>query len=55
LVSNNYAALEDEIFIEAVKNNDPSRIKSDYSDGLKTLEVTLAANESMEKKEIISL
>jgi len=55
LVSNNYAALEDEIFIEAVKNNDPSRIKSDYSDGLKTLEVTLVANESMEKKEIISL
>ena len=55
LVSNDYALLEDQIFIEAVGNNDPSKIKSDYSDGLKTLEVTLAANESMEKRRIISL
>ena len=55
LVSNDYALLEDRIFLEAVKNNNPAKIKSDYRDALKTLEVTLAANESMEKKKIISL
>jgi len=55
LVSNNYSLLEDQIFVEAVKNNDPAKIKSDYSDGLKSLEVTLAANESMEKKGVVSL
>ncbi|MCK4244061.1 MAG: Gfo/Idh/MocA family oxidoreductase [Candidatus Omnitrophica bacterium] len=54
-VNNDYALLEDQIFIEAVGNNAPSKIKSDYSDALRTLEVTLAANESMEKKRIISL
>ena len=55
LVSNNYSLLEDQIFVEAVKNNDPAKIKSDYSDGLKSLKVTLAANESMEKKGVVSL
>ena len=55
LVSNNYSLLEDEIFVEAVKNNNPAKIKSDYSDGLKSLEVTLAANESMEKKDVIKI
>ncbi len=54
-VSNDYALLEDEVFIEAVKSNNPAKIESDYSDGLKSLEVTLAANESMEKGQIISL
>lgn len=54
-VSNEYALLEDQIFIEAVKNNDPSKIKSNYSDALKTLQVTLAANESMEKKGVVKL
>lgn len=37
---------EDEVFIEAVRSGDPSAIRSDYSDAVKTLEVTLAANES---------
>ena len=55
LPSNNFALLQDEIFVEAVKNNDPAKIKSDYSDGLKSLEVTLAANESMKKKEVIKI
>ncbi|HIE53421.1 MAG TPA: Gfo/Idh/MocA family oxidoreductase [Armatimonadetes bacterium] len=36
----------DEVFIEAVRNRDPARILSPYRDALKTLEVTLAANES---------
>ena len=55
LPSNNFALLQDEIFVEAVKNNDPAKIKSDYNDGLKSLEVTLAANESMEKEEVIKI
>jgi len=47
--------IEDNAFIEAVRLNDPSKIQSPYSDGLKTLEVTLAANESMEKGKPIKL
>jgi myo-inositol 2-dehydrogenase / D-chiro-inositol 1-dehydrogenase len=34
-------------FIEAVKTGNPEFIKSTYSDSLKTFEITLAANESM--------
>ena len=44
----NIFQIEDEAFVEAVRNNDPSRILCPYSEGLKTLEVTLAANHSME-------
>jgi len=47
--------IEDEVFIEAVKSGDPRKIKSPYSDALKTLRVTLAANASIEKGEIINL
>lgn len=38
--------LEDRIFVEAVRTNDPSAIRSPYADALRTLKVTLAANES---------
>ncbi len=41
-------AIEDRAFIQAVKNRDPRPIKCSYADGLKTLEVTIAANRSME-------
>ncbi len=41
--------------MEAVKSGDPSNIKSDYSDGLRTLKVTLATNESMKKQRVIKL
>jgi predicted dehydrogenase len=41
--------IEDSAFLEAILAGDSSRILSPYSDGLKTLEVTLAANESMDK------
>jgi predicted dehydrogenase len=41
-------SIEDFAFIEAVQQNDPSKIKCPYSEGLKTLRVTLAANKSME-------
>ncbi len=45
---NDYGQEEDEVFIEAVLSGDPSEIQSPYSDAIKTLEVTLAANESMD-------
>jgi len=38
----------DEAFIEAIRTGDRSLILTDYLDGLKTCEVTLAANESAE-------
>jgi len=36
-----------QIFIEAIKTGNPEFIKSPYSDAVKTLEITLAANESI--------
>jgi predicted dehydrogenase len=42
-------------FIQSIQSNDASGIKSDYSDGLKTLEVTLAANESLASHKPIKL
>jgi len=47
--------VEDRIFIEAVKSGDPSKIESDYSDALRTLKLTLAINESIEKGKMIKL
>ncbi len=44
-----------EVFIQAVKTKNPDLIKSTYSDGLKTLQLTLAANESMIKNKPIDL
>jgi len=46
---------EDEAFIEAVKKNRPEIIRSPYSDALKTLKLTLAADSSLEKGKIITL
>lgn len=40
--------VEDQSFIDAVRENDPKKVKSDYLDGLKTLAVTLAAHKSFE-------
>ena len=37
---------EDSTFLEAVKTGDPSKIRSDYSDAVRSLEISLAANES---------
>jgi len=47
--------LEDQIFIEAVKTKNSSRIKSTYSDALKTLALTLAAEESIKTGKVINL
>lgn len=38
----------DQTFIEAVKTGDASKIRSSYEDAARSLEVTLAANKSLE-------
>ncbi len=55
LSNDDFYLVEDKVFIEAIRSNDPAKIKSDYSDGLKTLEVTLSANKSIENGEEIKL
>ena len=47
--------LEDQVFIEAVKTKDTSRIRSTYSDALKTLALTLAADESMRTGRVVDI
>lgn len=46
---------EDIAFIESVKTGAISHIKSSYSDGLKTLAFTLAANEAFSRKQTVFL
>ncbi|TET11749.1 Gfo/Idh/MocA family oxidoreductase [Candidatus Aerophobetes bacterium] len=46
---------ENEAFIKAIKEDNPKIISSPYSDALKTLKLTLAANASLEKEEMIKL
>jgi len=41
-------AIEDRAFLNAVKYNDPTRILSNYEDGFRSLQLSLAANESLE-------
>ncbi len=47
--------IEDNAFIDAVRLNDTSKILCPYSDGLRTLEVTLAANKSMDTGEPVKV
>ena len=47
--------LEDETFIQAIRRNDPSLIKSNYEDAFKTIKVSLSANKSMETRNIVTL
>lgn len=46
---------EDRAFIHAVRTKDTSAIKSSYDDAVKTLEVTLAANESARTEQFVRL
>ena len=46
---------EDLAFIEAVRHQDPSPILCDYREGLRTLALTLALNESAETGESVSV
>jgi predicted dehydrogenase len=45
---------EDKTFIDAVRTGDSSKIKSSFEDAVKTLKVTLAANESAKIGKAIS-
>jgi myo-inositol 2-dehydrogenase/D-chiro-inositol 1-dehydrogenase len=51
----NIFAIEDRVFIDAVKSGDGNRIGTDYADGVKTSEVTVCANRSMETGEPVRL
>ena len=42
-------------FVEAVAKGDPTGIRSTYADGLKTVQVTLAANHAMQTGQIVRL
>jgi len=46
---------EDRVFVNAVATGDGSAIKSPYSDAIKTLEVTIAANEASRKDRVVPL
>jgi myo-inositol 2-dehydrogenase / D-chiro-inositol 1-dehydrogenase len=48
-------SIEDRAFIDAVKSGDKSKIRTDYSDGLKTAELAVGANRSMETGEPVRL
>lgn len=48
-------SIEDRAFIDAVKAKDQSLVMSSYADGVKTIEITLAANRSMETGETVIL
>ena len=52
---NNIFEIEDAAFIEAVRTGDRSGIKSDYTDGMKSALVSLAANESVKSGKPVSL
>jgi myo-inositol 2-dehydrogenase/D-chiro-inositol 1-dehydrogenase len=47
--------IEDKAFVDAVKAKDQSLVMSSYADGVKTIEITLAANRSMETGEPVML
>jgi len=46
---------ENKVFVTAVKTKDPSKIRSTYADGAKTLAATLAAMESARTGKVIAL
>ena len=44
-----------QVFVKAVATGDPTGIRSTYADGLKTAQVTLAANHAMQTGQIVRL
>ena len=44
----NIFAIEDDAFVQAIKSKDPSKLMATYRDGFKTMQISLAANRSME-------
>ncbi len=51
----NVFEIEDRAFIRAVQREDPSLIKCDYHDGLKTLELTIAVDRALSTGRIVKL
>jgi len=49
------SVLHDRVFLDAVRAKDPSGVRSPYPDALKSLELALAANESMESGAVVKL
>ena len=47
--------IQDRTFIDAIKSGDPSKIRSNYRDALKSLKLTLACNESARTGKAIQL
>jgi len=47
--------LHDRAFLDAVRSGDPSAVRSPYADSLKTLELALAANDSMASGAVVKL
>ena len=45
----------DEVFVDAVRQNDPSKILSPYSDAVKSLAISLAANQSGRERKAVKL
>jgi len=46
---------EEKVFIDAVRSGDTSKIRSRFPDAVKTLELTLAANESASQKKAVNI
>ncbi|MBM3472947.1 MAG: Gfo/Idh/MocA family oxidoreductase [Armatimonadetes bacterium] len=51
----NIFEIEQQAFIAAVKSGDRSLIRCDFADGLETLRLTLAVNESIDKGRVVEL
>lgn len=47
--------VQDRLFIQAVRDNNPALIRSSYADAMQTLRVTLAANESATTGKVVRL
>lgn len=45
---NNILAVESRAFLDAIRRNDPTKIKSDYVDGVRSLQISFAALKSLE-------
>jgi len=54
-VKNDFAYDQDETFLRAVRENNLSLVRADYSQGVKTLAVTLAISESAQKGEPVEV
>ncbi|MEE3258727.1 MAG: Gfo/Idh/MocA family oxidoreductase [Candidatus Latescibacterota bacterium] len=54
-LGNNPTQAEDRTFLQAVQSGDPSAIRCDYAEAVKTLELTLAATQSASEGRVVAL